>query len=146
MQKKPSLIVVDDDESLLDVLKRYFAMQGHECEVFSSAEAALDHLADKPCDILITDIVMQGMKGLQLTKQVKMSWPDTNVIVMTGFMDDYTYDQAIEAGASDFIKKPFTIQEMMVRIKHVMLQEKIREMSITDELTGLHNRRGFFAI
>ncbi len=146
MEKKLRFIVVDDDESLLDVLKSYLTMKGHDCEVFASAEAALDHLAGKPCDILITDIVMQGMKGLQLTKQVKLSWPDTNVIVMSGFIDDYSYDQAIEAGASDFIKKPFTIHELMVRIKHVMLQEKLREMSITDELTGLLNRRGFFAI
>ena len=110
MEKKPRIIVVDDDESLLDVLKRYLAIQGHDCEVFSSAEAALNHLVDNPCDILITDIVMQGMKGLQLTRQVKLSWPSTNVIVMTGFIDDYSYDQAIAAGASDFIKKPFTVQ------------------------------------
>jgi DNA-binding NtrC family response regulator len=68
----------------------------------------------------ITDIVMQSMKGLQLTKQVKFSWPNTNVIVMAGVIDDYSYDQAIEAGASDFIKKPFTVHEMMVRIKQVM--------------------------
>ncbi len=146
MEKKPRLIVVDDDESLLDVLKSYLAMQGHDCEVFTSAEEALDHLAEKPCDILITDIIMQGMKGLQLTKQVKLLWPNTNVIVMTGFIDDYSYDQAIEAGASDFIKKPFTVHEMMVRLKHVMWHEKLREMSITDELTGLLNRRGFFAL
>jgi diguanylate cyclase (GGDEF)-like protein len=146
MEKKPRFIVVDDDESLLDVLQGSLAMHGHDCDVFSSAEAALNHLAEQPCDILITDIVMQGMKGLQLTKQVKLSWPNTNVIVMTGFIDDYTFDQAIDAGASDFIKKPFTIHEMMVRIKHVMLQEKLREMAITDELTGLLNRRGFFAL
>jgi diguanylate cyclase (GGDEF)-like protein len=146
MDKKPYFVVVDDDASLLDVLKRYFASQGHDCDVFTTAEAALEHLADNPCDILITDIVMPGMKGLQLTKQVKFSWPNTNVIVMTGFMDDYSYEQAIEAGASDFIKKPFTVFEMMVRIKQVVLLEKVREMSITDELTGLHNRRGFFAI
>ncbi len=146
MEEKPRFIVVDDDESLLDVMKRFLATQGHDCVVFSSAEAALGHLAKKPCDILITDIVMQGMKGLQLTRKVKRSWPNTNVIVMTGFIDDYSYDQAIAAGASDFIKKPFTVHEMLVRIKHVMLQEKLREMSITDELTGLLNRRGFLAI
>jgi two-component system cell cycle response regulator len=146
MGKKTCFTVVDDDESLLDILKRYLALQGHDCEVFACAEAALSHLSKKSCDILITDIVMEGMKGLQLTKQVKRSWPNTNVIVMTGFIDDHSYDQAIEAGASDFIKKPFTIHEMMVRIKHVMLQEKLREMSITDELTGLLNRRGFFAV
>jgi two-component system cell cycle response regulator len=146
MEEKPRFIVVDDDVSLLDVMKRCLATQGHDCMVFTSAEAALDHLAKKPCDILITDIIMQGMKGLQLTKKVKMSWPNTNVIVMTGFIEDFSYDQAIEAGASDFIKKPFTVHEMLVRIKHVMLQERLREMSITDELTGLLNRRGFFAI
>lgn len=146
MDKKPRFIVVDDDEALLDVLKSFLAMQGHECDVFSSAEVALEHLAKKPCDILIADIVMPGMKGLQLTKEVKQSWPDTNVIVMTGFIDDFSYDQAIEAGASDFIKKPFSVHEMMFRIKHVFLQERLREMSNSDELTGLLNRRGFFAI
>lgn len=146
MKNKTQFIVVDDNEVLLDVLKRFLAMQGHDCDVFSSAEAALDHIANNPCDILITDIVMPGMKGLQLTKEVRQSWPDTNVIVMTGFIDDFSYDQAIEAGASDFIKKPFTMHEMMLRIRHVHLQEKLREMSNSDELTGLYNRRGFYAI
>jgi two-component system cell cycle response regulator len=143
---KPVFVVVDDDASLLDVLKSTLEFQGHGCEVFSSAESALEHLTEKPCDILITDIVMQGMKGLQFAKTVKQMRPETNIIVMTGFIDDYSYDQAIDAGASDFIKKPFTVHEMMVRIKHVLLQEKLREMSNTDELTGLLNRRGFFAI
>jgi len=146
MENKTQFIVVDDDETLLDVLKRFLAMKGHDCEVFSSAEAALVHIANTPCDILITDIVMPGMKGLQLTKEVRLSWPDTNVIVMTGFIDDFSYDQAIEAGASDFIKKPFTMHEMMFRIQHVHLQKKLREMSNSDELTGLYNRRGFYAI
>jgi two-component system cell cycle response regulator len=146
LKNKTQFIVVDDNEALLDVLKRFLATQGHDCDVFSSAEAALDHIANNPCDILITDIVMPGMKGLQLTKEVRQSWPDTNVIVMTGFIDDFSYEQAIEAGASDFIKKPFTMHEMMLRIRHVHLQEKLREMSNSDELTGLYNRRGFYAI
>jgi two-component system, cell cycle response regulator len=146
MENNTRFIIVDDNETLLDVLRRFLATQGHDCEVFSSAEAALDHIANNPCDILITDIVLPGMKGLQLTKEVKLSWPDTNVIVMTGFIDDFSYDQAIEAGASDFIKKPFTMHEMMLRIRHVHLQERLREMSNSDYLTGLYNRRGFYAI
>ena len=146
MEIKPRFIVVDDDEALLDILKRFLAMQGHDCDVFSNAEVALHHLAEKPCDILITDIILPGMKGLQFTKEVKQTWPETHVIVMTGFIDDFSYDQAIEAGASDFIKKPFTVHEMMFRIKHVILQERLREMSNSDELTGLLNRRGFFSI
>lgn len=146
MEKKPRFVIVDDDDTLLDVMQRFLATQGHECEVFSTAETALAHLSDKSCDILITDIVLPGMKGLQFTKQVKLSWPNMNVILMTGFINDFSYDQAIEAGASDFIKKPFTVHEILFRVKHVLLQERLREMSNTDELTGLLNRRGFFAI
>jgi diguanylate cyclase (GGDEF)-like protein len=68
------------------------------------------------------------------------------VIIMTGFIGDFSYDQAMDTGASDFIKKPFTVQELVMRIKHVRMQEKLRTISITDELTGLLNRRGFFAL
>ncbi len=146
MEKKPRLVIVDDDVTLLDVMKRSLATQGLDCDVFSSAESALIHLAENACDILITDIVLKGMKGLQLTKQVRLSWPNTSIIVMTGFIHDFSYDQAIEAGASDFIKKPFTVHEILFRVKHVMLQEKLRETANTDELTNLLNRRGFFAI
>lgn len=146
MEKKPRFVVVDDDETLLDVMRRFLATQGHACEVFSSAEKALAHLADNTADIVITDIVLNGMEGLQFTKRVKLSWPNTNVIVMTGFINDFSYDNAIEAGASDFIKKPFTVHEILFRVKHVLLQEHLREMATTDELTGLLNRRGFFTI
>jgi diguanylate cyclase (GGDEF)-like protein len=64
---------------------------------------------------------------------------------MTGFVGEFSYDEAIRAGAADFIRKPFTTQELLVRIKHGQMQDHLRTLSITDELTGLANRRGFFA-
>jgi diguanylate cyclase (GGDEF)-like protein len=68
------------------------------------------------------------------------------VIIMTAYAEEFSYDNAMEAGASDFIKKPFTLNELMARIQHVKLQEKVRTMAVTDELTGLYNRRGFFSL
>jgi len=121
-------------------------MAGQQCESFSSAEAALTYALRNPCDVVVTDIVMRGMEGLELTKQIKRVKPDVSIIVMTGFIDDFSFDRAIDAGASDFIKKPFTMHELLLRIKHVMMQKKLHDMSITDELTGLPNRRGFFAV
>jgi two-component system cell cycle response regulator len=146
MNNRATVVIVDDDEILLDVVKKSLGSTLYSCETFTGAETALQHLSQKPCDMLITDIVMQGMEGLELTRRVKRMSPDTIVIVMTGFSNDFSYEQVIEAGASDFIKKPFSIHELLVRIKHVIKQEKLREMSITDELTGLPNRRGFFAV
>jgi len=146
MNNRPSVVLVDDDETLLDVIQKALGMTMYGCETFTNADDALRHLAKKPCDMLITDIVMQGMEGLELTRRVKRMRPETIVIVMTGFSNDFSYEQVIEAGASDFIKKPFSVHELLVRIKHVIKQEKLRELSITDELTGLPNRRGFFAI
>ncbi len=146
MEKKPQLIIVDDDVPLLDMLKQSLLDEGYSCDVFTDGRTALSGLADSTAEVLITDITMQGMRGLELTREVKRIRPEMIVIVMTGYVDDFSYDQAIEAGASDFIKKPFTLKELMMRIKHVKMQESLRTISITDELTGLLNRRGFFAL
>lgn len=142
---KPSIMVVDDDVSILDILRQSLFMEGYACEAFTRAEDALDAVERMPVDVLLTDIVMRGMRGLELVAAAKKIRPSLTVIVMTGFAEEFSYDEAIRAGAADFIKKPFTTQELLVRIKHARLQEQLRELSITDELTGLANRRGFFA-
>jgi diguanylate cyclase (GGDEF)-like protein len=146
MDDKYAIIVVDDDTVLSRLLKQYFTGAGHVCEAFPNAEAALERIAGTAFDVLVTDIVLPGMKGLELAERASRLWPEMSIVVTTGFIDNFSYDEAIAAGAADFIKKPFSLNELMIRIKHVRLQERLRMMSITDELTGLPNRRGFFAL
>ncbi len=141
---KDTIIIVDDDEILLNMLRDMLTMDGYRCETASSAEAALELVTKHTFNIMLTDITLPGMKGFELAERAKKIRPSMILIIMTGFIDDFSYDSAIEAGASDFIKKPFTFKELKVRIEHVKLQEKQRVMAITDELTGLCNRRGFF--
>ncbi len=145
MNSKPSIMIVDDDVSILDVLRQSLVIEGYVCQEFTRAKEALAALERGPVDILLTDIVMPGIKGLDLVARAKQLHPLLTVVVMTGFVEEFSYDEAIRAGAADFIKKPFTDQELLVRIKHAQLQDRLRELSITDELTGLANRRGFFA-
>ncbi len=145
MEKRPSLVLVDDDKALLGILKESLGLLGYACEAFTRATPALRCIEAVPFDVLVVDIVMPGMTGLELTRRVKRLRPETSVIVMTGFIEEFSYDQAVEAGASDFIKKPFSVHELLLRVKHVRMQEKLRTLSITDDLTGLPNRRGFFA-
>lgn len=142
---KPSLIIVDDDEPLLGMLRDASGSEGYSCVTFTRAETALSEIESLRFDVLLTDIVLPGMKGLELTSRVKHMRPEMIVIVMSGFTTDFSYDDAIRAGASDFIKKPFTVHEMLMRIRHAKMQERLRALSFTDDLTGLPNRRGFFA-
>ncbi|MDH4162897.1 MAG: diguanylate cyclase [Nitrospirota bacterium] len=145
MNPKPNIMVVDDDVSILDILRQSLVMEGYSCDAYTRGEDAIESLQRLSVDILLTDIVMPGMRGLELVSRAKKIQPELTVIVMTGFVEEFSYDEAVRAGAVDFIKKPFTIHELVVRIKHAKLQEHLRELSITDELTGLSNRRGFFA-
>jgi two-component system cell cycle response regulator len=146
MGKKQSIIIADDEQTMLDMLSQSLTEHGYICETFTNGKDALARIRSSSADLLLTDIAMQGMPGLEVTKAAKRIRPEMNVIVMTGFVNDFSYDQAVEAGASDFIKKPFTIQELLMRIKHVRMQERLRAISNTDELTGLLNRRGFFTL
>jgi len=146
MDDKCAIIVVDDDTVLSRLLKQYFTEAGHVCETFPNAEAALERMSVTAFDVLVSDIVLPGMKGLELAERAHRLRPEMSIIVTTGFIDSFSYDEAIAAGAADFITKPFSLNELMIRIKHVRLQERLRKMTITDELTGLPNRRGFFVL
>jgi len=146
MDERNSVIIVDDDERLLEIFKTALSLEGYQCETASSAESALELINKTSFDIMLTDIRMPGIEGFELTHKAKKIIPDMAVIIMTAYAEEFSYDNAMEAGASDFIKKPFTLNELVARIQHVKLQEKVRTMAVTDELTGLYNRRGFFSL
>ncbi len=146
MDKRRSVLIVDDDKGILDVLRTWFTEDGYACEAVSDAKKALALIENGTFDLVLTDIVLPEMDGLELTEKVKALKPATKVVVMTGFGDDFSYDKAMEAGASDFIKKPFTLQELMAKMKILKMQDDLLSWAITDELTGIYNRKGFYTL
>jgi diguanylate cyclase (GGDEF)-like protein len=146
MDGMESVIIIDDDENVLEMIESGLSSNGYRCQTATNAESAFESISNSSFDIMISDIILPGMDGFELTEKVTKLRPDIIVIIMTGYTEDFSYDRAIETGASDFIKKPFTLQELIIRIQLVKLKEKLLKMSVTDELTGLHNRRGFFTL
>ena len=148
------ILIVDDDLSIRDAMHEFIATSGYEASVASSAEDALGVLAAGRIEVVITDIQLPGMNGLALTDQIKRTW-DADVIVMTGYSTDHSYEEAISKGASDFIFKPVRFGELLLRLKRVLnerslnqervhMLEELRKLSITDGLTQLYNSRYFY--
>jgi diguanylate cyclase (GGDEF)-like protein len=150
----PHILIVDDDLSIRDAMHEFIEMAGYVSSVASSAEEALEVLSDDSVEVVITDIMLPGMDGLALTDQIKRS-RDLDVIVMTGYSTDYSYEEAISKGASDFVFKPVRFEELLLRLKRVLKErrlnqervqmlDELKKLSITDGLTQLYNSRYFY--
>ena len=148
------ILIVDDDTVIKDSIHEFIASSGYNSLTASSAEEALELLKSNRVNVIITDIILPGKDGLQLTDLVKQNH-DIDVIVMTGYSKDYSYAEAINKGASDLIFKPFRFEELLLRLKKVLknrqvLQDrarvvnKLEELAITDGLTKLYNLRHFY--
>ncbi len=141
------ILIVDDDPSIVDLLNQFLKRKGFKCKTAADGQEAIDLLEKSPFTIIVTDLIMPRVDGLELLKKVKESWPDTDVIVMTGYTKNFTYTDVIKAGASDFVQKPFTLDEIEAKlqrlIKERQLRHTLKQLSVRDGLTNLYNRRYF---
>jgi diguanylate cyclase (GGDEF)-like protein len=149
-----SILIVDDDEAIRDSLCALLKTSSYNAFAAPSAEAALEFLKTASVDLVLTDIKMSGMDGLQLTEQIKKNH-NADVIVMTGYAGDHSYEEAIKKGANDFLFKPIRLEELRLRIMRVLnerrltqdrdeMVEQLKELAITDGLTKLYNSRYFY--
>ncbi len=142
-----SILSVDDDAEMLNLLHEVVSQLGHASVTAVDGIDALQKLQENQFDIIITDINMPRMDGIELTKQVKADFEDVDVLTVTGYETEYKYTDVIEIGASDFISKPFNINELEAKINRIIRERELRaeltRLSIRDGLTGLYNRRYF---
>ncbi len=149
-----TILIVDDDSAIKESVEEYLKLLAYEVKSAQSADEALEILKTFKADVVLTDIMMQGMDGLELTRIIKED-PNIDVMVMTGYSADYSYEEAVKAGASDFIFKPFRFEELDLRIKRVLRETQFKkekaqmlaemeQLAITDALTSLYNSRQFF--
>ncbi len=144
------ILVVDDEESIGNYLTSVFFRYGHHCEIAKDAEEALARIKQNKFDSAVIDVVMPLMDGLTLTREILKWNPEFPVMIMTGHAEEYPAQLALSSGAREFIHKPFSVEEFILRYHKMMKDHQIREtllpLSLTDELTGLYNRRRFFVL
>ena len=148
------VLIVDDDSYIRNSIHEFIGMAGYKSFEASSAEEALEILKTNTIHVVITDIKLPGMNGLELTDLIKNSY-DTDIIVMTAYIGNYSYEEAINKGASDFVSKPIRFEELLLRLRRVLRERnitkervlmlaKLQDLAITDGLTKLYNSRCFY--
>ena len=127
---KKSVLVVDDEKGMIEWLKIALEKEGYEVETAMSGEKALELSRSRYFHCVITDIKMAGMDGLQLLKKLKEEDPDVITIIITAYGTFESAVEALRSGASDFITKPFRIDEITFRLKNVFEKERLRQQNI----------------
>ena len=115
-----SALIIEDDEQLSTIIKIFLETQNFEVVVVDDGEKALKTIEKTPFDLYLIDINIPHISGLKLVKYIRKLYEDGFIIMITSSIDEYYFEKAYEYGCDDYIKKPFHITELEVRIKHLL--------------------------
>jgi len=119
------ILVLDDEPIVCDMVAEVLSNGGFSCEKAHTASEALDRLSSESFDCLVSDIRMPGMDGIELLKKARAIDPDLEVILMTGLVDANSAIAALKAGASDYIVKPFSVEEILHCVKRAVEHRRL---------------------
>ena len=120
---KLSILILDDEPIVVRRLRPALEKVGYQVETFTHSADALERIEQRSFDIVITDLKMEGVDGMQFLSRVKELWPRTEVIVITGFATMATTKESFQKGVFDFLAKPFKIAEIQEAVERA--KEKI---------------------
>jgi DNA-binding NtrC family response regulator len=122
MDETRKVLVVDDDEIVRLSHMRTLAGQSCHVEAARGGEQALENMQREPADVVLLDLRMPGMDGLATLKAIKERWPETEVVIITGYPSVYTAREAVRLGAFDYLVKPVDPDKVLAVANEAMAQ------------------------
>jgi two-component system response regulator PilR (NtrC family) len=119
------ILIVDDEQSYRQLLSLVFEGDGHSLRTAMNGREALELLQEEPADVIISDVKMPDMDGIELLRAVRETLPDTGVVLMTAFASVETAREAFKLGADDFIQKPFDVEELKLIVKKTLEKQAL---------------------
>ncbi len=124
------VLVIEDDETVRSVLHSFLNEKGFEVTIAEKGEAGLDQIRSEKFDLILTDLVMPGISGMDVLKEVTASKINMPVIVMTAFGTVQTAVEAMKIGAYDYITKPFNLEELMIVLEKALSVSKLQKENV----------------
>ena len=139
---KARILVVDDSPDTLELIQRNLALQGYVVHTASSAADALALLGATAVDLVVTDVRMPGLSGIDLIREVRMRHPGIELIVITGYATIEGAVEALQLGAWDYLAKPFTDEELFQAVRRVLARRPAARPELAGTLTEFHGLLG----
>lgn len=135
-----NVFVVDDEVTVLDAIGQTLGTLGVEVTCFINPAKCLEGLRSSRCDLLIADLRMPEMDGIELLRKVKHHWPWVPVLVVTGYGDVPSAVRAIKAGAEDFVEKPLDKANLLRIVESILQESHIANASLGKPLTQIQTK------
>lgn len=113
------IYVVEDDKAIRNLVAYALGEKGYEVKTFEDGIDIVDNIRDKPCDLLLLDLMLPGKDGVEILMEIR-EFSDLPVIILTAKTDEFDKVLGLESGADDYITKPFSILELLSRVKAVL--------------------------
>jgi diguanylate cyclase (GGDEF)-like protein len=139
----PKVLIVDDEEVVCQVFAEMLKEYGYQAATETNGSKVIDFLWQEHFDVVLLDLMMPGISGIDLLRQLKQGFEELPVIIVTGYGSIETAVESMQAGAADFVTKPVQASVLDIRIKRVIEYAQTKRLANTDGLTGLYNRRAF---
>lgn len=120
MNSREEIVVIDDEQSVRDLLADIIDKEGYACRTFPDARQALERIDEFEPILIIADISMPEMTGIEFMHELRKSHPSTPVIVLTGFADQSTFRETLRFRISDFLAKPFTVDTVQQSLRKIL--------------------------
>ncbi|OFV88830.1 MAG: hypothetical protein A3J75_04885 [Acidobacteria bacterium RBG_16_68_9] len=135
----PRILIVDDDPHTLEILSRWLAREGYATVRAESGPACLDRLEQERIDVIVLDVMMPGMDGLQVCERLRANneWRAIPVVLLTAKDDIETRSRGMSLGVSEYLTKPINKQELLTRLRaQINSRQLARRLSETAEAIG----------
>ncbi|ALE75933.1 MULTISPECIES: response regulator transcription factor [unclassified Pseudonocardia] len=134
-----TVVLAEDDAAIAEPLSRALQREGYDVEVVADGVAALERVTGDPVDLLVLDLGLPGMDGLEVCRRVRATQADLPVLMLTARTDEVDFVVGLDAGADDYVSKPFRLAELLARVRALLrrrTQDVVEVGGLRMELSG----------